>query len=127
MTGGRPSRLCVIADPTPGPHRTDSDDIAWWLPILGPTASWLAYLLTRHASIHPEHRWETAILARSVGLAGNESKLWGSLDRLDRFGAGRFVATDVLTVRLWLPALSERRLAHLPPPLAEAYRHQSYV
>jgi hypothetical protein len=116
----------VIADTTPGPHRTDSDDIAWWLPILGPTSSWLAFLLARHATIEAQHCWETDLLARTVGLAGNQSKLWASLDRLDRFAAGHFQATDVLTVRLRLPALSERQLAHLPRTLAEAYRRRVY-
>ena len=131
MTAGRPSRLCVIADPTPGPHRTDSDDIVWWLPILGPTASWLAFLLARHATVEAQHCWETELLARTVGLAGNQSKLWVSLDRLDRFGVGRFHATDVLSVRLWLPALSERRLAHLrrrwPRPTATTPTRESVM
>ena len=41
----RPTSVRVIADPTPGAHRTDSDDLCWWLPIIGPTASALAFLL----------------------------------------------------------------------------------
>jgi hypothetical protein len=57
-----------------------------------------------------------------VGLAGNRSKLWQSLDRLHRFRVATFVSTDTLTVRLWLPALSDRQLAHLPTSMADAYR-----
>ena len=57
-----------------------------------------------------------------VGLAGNRSKLWVSLDRLHRFHVATFVSTDTLTIRLWLPALSDRQLARLPEPMATAYR-----
>ena len=46
----RPERIRVIADPTPGRHRTDSDEILWWLPIIGPTASALAFVFARHAA-----------------------------------------------------------------------------
>ena len=119
----RPARLRVIGDPTPGPHRTDSDDIGWWLPILGPTSSWLAYLLARHATTEPDTCWDIATLAHMLGLVGNQSKLWASFERLQMFGAAQFLATDVLTLRLWLPALTDRRLDKLPPPLADAYRH----
>ena len=49
-----------------------------------------------------------------VGLAGNRSKLWLSLDRLHRFRVATFVSTDTLTIRLWLPALTDRQLARLP-------------
>jgi hypothetical protein len=45
-----PDRLRVCFDTTPGAHRTDSDDIFWWLPIIGPTATVLAYTLTRHTA-----------------------------------------------------------------------------
>jgi hypothetical protein len=61
-------------------------------------------------------------LARMIGLAGNRSKLWVSLERLDRFHVARFVSTDTLTIRLWLPALSARQLDRLPEPMAAAYR-----
>jgi len=64
----RPGLLHVIADATPGPHRTDSDDICWWLPVIGPTATVLAYLFARHAK--PEACWPTDTLARMTGLAG---------------------------------------------------------
>ncbi len=122
----RPDHLRVVADPTPGPHRTDSDDVLWWLPILGPTATWLAYLLARHAAHQPDTCWDTATLARTLGLAGSESKLWASLDRLDRFGIARFVATDTLSLRLWLPPLSDGHVRRLPDPLAAAYRHHQH-
>jgi hypothetical protein len=117
----RPDCLRVIADPTAGPHRTDSDEILWWLPTLGPTASALAFVFARHAA-HGEMCWPTDDLARMVGLAGNRSKLWVSLERLHRFHVTTFVSTDTLTVRLCLPALTERQLAQLPDAVAIAYR-----
>jgi hypothetical protein len=117
----RPTTVRVIADHTPGPHRTDSDDLWWWLPIIGPTASALAYLFARHAAT-AEASWPTDDLARMVGLAGNRSRLWLSLDRLHRFRVATFVSTDTLTIRLWLPALSDRQLAHLPAAMVAAYR-----
>jgi hypothetical protein len=46
-----------------------------------------------------------------------------SLDRLDRFALATFVATDTLTIRSWLPALTDRQLARLPHAMAVAY-HQ---
>jgi hypothetical protein len=118
----RPSSLLVIADHTPGPHRTDSDDIWWWLPVIGPTASVLAFTLARHAA-YADTCWGTDTLARTIGLAGNRSKLWLSLERLGQFRAATFVATDVLTIRLNLAALSPRQLHALPVDLADNYRN----
>ena len=118
----RPDHLHVCADTTPGVHRTDSDEAAWWLPVIGPTASVLAFTLARYTPKEGA-RWDTLALAQRIGLAGNRSKLWLSLNRLEQFGAATFHATDVLTIRLWLPALSERQLSRLPADMAEEYRH----
>jgi hypothetical protein len=93
----------------------------WWLPVIGPTATALAFLLARHAQ-HGERTWDTATLARTIGLAGNRTKLWASLERLSDFHVVHFAATDVVTVRLWLPALTARQLVVLPDDLAAAYR-----
>jgi hypothetical protein len=118
----RPSLVRVIADHTPAVHRADSDDLwAWWLPIIGPTASTLAFLFARHAA-RAETCWPTGDLARMVGLAGNCSKLWMSLERLHRFHVTTFVSTDTFTIRLWLPALTDRQLARLPEAVAIVYR-----
>ena len=111
----------VCADTTPGEHRTDSDDIYWWLPVIGPTATVLAHTLARHTPAGGA-TWNTVELARRVGLAGNRSKLWDSFNRLDHFGVAHFHATDVLTIRIWLPALSSRQLDRLPADMAAAYR-----
>jgi hypothetical protein len=121
----RPSVVRVIADAAPGVHRTDSDEIAWWLPVIGPTASALAFIFARHTA-QAEPCWPTEDLARMVGLAGNRSKLSVSLERLHRFGMTIFVSTDTLTVRLWLPALSDRQLARLPEAMAVAYRQPTH-
>ncbi len=102
----RPDHLFVIADHTPGAHPAATDDITWWLPILGPTASWLAHLLARHATTRPESRWDTAMLAQTVGLGTSTQRLWASFERLDLFGVAQFVSTDTLTLRLEFPALA---------------------
>lgn len=118
----RPALLYVAADHTPGEHVTDSDDIWWWLPILGPTASVLAYNLARFAR-HADTTWQTDALAQRVGLGHARSILWRSLDRLDTFHVARFHSTDLLTIRLELPILSQRQLAKLPDDLAANYPH----
>jgi hypothetical protein len=120
-TSTRPERLIVVADHTPGAHRTDSEQIAWWLPVIGPTSCALAFTLARHAQTG-ETTWDTTVLARAIGLAGNRSKLWASLERLATFGCAHFASVDVFTIRLHLPALTPRQAAALPDKMADAYR-----
>lgn len=113
----RPSTLHVHLDRTRGPHRTDSEEVFWWLPVLGPTSTVLAYLLVGHG----ERSWSSDELARTVGLGGKLSKLWVALDRLGRFGVATFEAADVLVVRCELPPLGAQHLARLPERLAVVY------
>jgi hypothetical protein len=122
----RPDLVHVIADHTPGPHRTGSDDITWWLPIIGPTASVVAHRFARTTAQGPAC-WAVEELARIVGLGGSRSSLWHSLDRLHRFGIATFVSTDTLTIRLWLPAITDRHLSRYPSAMAAAYRQQLTV
>ena len=117
----RPQHLHVCADTTPGVHETNSVEIEWWLPVIGPTASVLAQVLARHTP-KGGARWDTTALAQRIGLAGNRSKLWQSLNRLEMFGVAQFHSTDVLTIRLWLPALTNRQLERLPADMAATYR-----
>jgi hypothetical protein len=116
----RPDHLVVIADHRPGTHRVDSDEIAWWLPILGPTSTILAHTLAHHAR-RRDTEFVTADLARRIGLGGSHAKLWQSLDRLHRFYCLTFVSTDVATIRLELPTLTANQLTHLPDAMAGAY------
>jgi len=116
----RPDVVHVCADTTPGEHRTDSDDIHWWLPVIGPTATVLAHTLARHSPAGGA-TWNTSELTQRVGLSGNRSKLWDSLNRLDQFGVAHFHATDVFTIRLSLPALTPRQIERLPSDMATAY------
>ncbi len=120
----KPNYVHVCADTTPGVHRTDSDEAHWWLPVLGPTAIVLAFTLARHTP-RAGATWDTLTLAQRVGLGGNRSKLWISLNRLEQFGVAQFHATDVLTVRLWLPVLTERQLLRLPDDMAVDYRRST--
>lgn len=122
----QPDQLHVCADTTPGVHHTDSDEIFWWLPVIGPTATVLAQTLARYTPTDGT-TWNTTELAQRIGLAGNRSKLWASLNRLDQFGVAHFHATDVLTIRLALPALSPRQLDRLPADMATAYRNDHHA
>ena len=125
-TPSRPTHLNVAADHTAGEHVTDSDDIWWWLPILGPTATVLAYNLARYAR-HSDVTWPVDALAQRIGLGKSKGLLWRSLDRLDTFHVARFHSTDLLTIRLELPILSQRQLAKLPEDLAANYPHPARV
>ena len=116
------TRIIDRRDPQPGdvpidhPYRP-----RWWLPVIGPTATILAYTFARNTA--PTGTvWEIGPLAQRVGLAGNRSRLWSSLDRLDLFGVARFHATDILTIRTQLPPLTERQAARLPAEMVVNYR-----
>lgn len=84
-----------------------------------PGAGFRPLLSSRYAAVWtaPEH------LARLVSLAGNATKLWAALGRLDYYGIADFVATDTITLRLNLPVLRPRLLERLPPALAATYPH----
>jgi hypothetical protein len=108
------NHLRVIPDPTPGTHHTGSTDVLYFLPIVGPCTAWLAFHLASHAVANGEHVWSTDTLARLVGLGGNRSKLWASLDHLAYFGLGEFVATGAMTIRLHLPRMADHHLDDSP-------------
>jgi hypothetical protein len=119
-TQSRPTTIHVCRDTTPGTHPTDSDEIAWWLPVIGPTASVVAHLFTRTTA--PEGTtWHIPVLARRVGLGGSCRKLWLSLDRLAMFGVVTFHGCDVVTIRTELPTLTPHQLERLPADLAAEY------
>jgi hypothetical protein len=118
------NHLRVIPDPTPGTHHTGSTDVLYFLPIVGPCTAWLAFHLASHALANGEHVWSLTH-SRLVGLGGNRSKLWASLDHLAYFGLGEFVATDTMTIRLHLPRMADCHLDRLPNALAIVYRHET--
>jgi hypothetical protein len=115
----RPDHLTVIANHDPGPHVTDSDDIQWWWPCLGPSASSAAQLLARH-SRHGDVRWPIIDLAHRIGLGALCSKMWATLDRLEGFGLLSFISTmsppSVSTCRCSPPASCSTSPRTSPPP-----------
>ena len=66
----RPPTIHVCRDTTPGIHHTDTDQLAWWLPVIGPTATVLAQLFVR-TTPRDGAVWQVETLARTVGLGGN--------------------------------------------------------
>ncbi len=87
-----------------------------WLPVLGPTATWLYRRLGTWAEFNSEGvSVDTTELALSLGLGsgvGRNSPLMRSIDRLARFGAARW-AGDKLHVRRALPPLAHAQVQRL--------------
>ena len=102
-----------------------------WLPVLGPTASWLYRRLGSWAEYNADGvKIDMADLSASLGLGdslGRHSKLARALDRLVRFDAARWAGTDELQVRTALPPLPlrlSRRLGYTAARLHEEYVRQ---
>lgn len=89
-----------------------------WLPILGPTATWLYRRLGTWAELEPEDSQVDLVdLALSLGLGegiGRNSKLAKGLDRLVRYDVVRLDAQG-LAVRRALAPLTEYRAVTLSP------------
>jgi hypothetical protein len=87
-----------------------------WLPVLGPTATWLYRRLGSWAEYHPDGLQVGLIdLSLSLGLGegiGRHSKLASAFGRLERFDAARW-SGDRLLVRRALGPLPQRYVERL--------------
>lgn len=95
-----------------------------WLPVVGPSASWL-YRRLGHIAAHRTDGTtvELGELAASVGIGpatGPTSTVQRSLRRVVRFGLASWHGR--LAVRTTLPPVSQHQLARLPGDLQAAHR-----
>jgi hypothetical protein len=96
----------------------------FWLPVIGPTSSWLLRRLAVMAVLHPDgFPLDVAAVAQSVGLGsntGSQASLVRSLQRLSIFGLVRMTYGRV-EVRTVVPPLTMKQLARLPEHLQSAH------
>jgi hypothetical protein len=104
----------------------------FWLPILGPTATWLARRLASGLLHHPEgYICEMNELAQALGVSytqGRHNPFARALPRCSMFGVSQYVAQEpvyTVSVRTVMPHLPARHLARLPQQLRIA--HQDWV
>ena len=94
-----------------------------WLPVIGPSTTWLLRRLSGWALACPEGL--TVVLpelSESLGLgwsSGVNSSLQRSMRRLFMFGLARW--SDAFEVATTVPAVSERQLARMSPGLVRAH------
>ena len=100
----------------------------FWLPILGPTATWLLRRLAAGCQESPDgYAADMDQLARGLGVSftpGRHGPFMRALQRCEMFGAARQVARSpriVLEVRTMMPILSRRHLDRLPDGLRQAH------
>lgn len=94
-----------------------------WLPILGPTATWLYRRLGRAVESGDQPMFNLTELGRSLGVRPTLSPngpLVRSLVRLERFGVVRSADTAIL-VRRALAPLSAAQLRSLPEGLQRVH------
>lgn len=93
----------------------------FWLPLLGPTSTWLLRRFAVEFDGHPEgFSLDTRDAARSIGLgnkAGRGGPFRRSVDRIVRFGVARHEEHDILAVRVRVPPLSRSQVRQLSRPL----------
>lgn len=109
-------------------HPTHGDYVEWfWLPVLGPTATWLARRLAVHATHDPNGSLvDLSDLAASLGVVwqpDRDGPFNRALARCTMFGACAPVADSpsTLAVRLAMPQLPARHLMRLPIVLREMH------
>lgn len=100
----------------------------FWLPILGPTATWLIRRLAGGLQQQPEgYMVDMTDLARGIGVnytPGRHNPFARGLSRCTMFGAAQQIAVQphrTIAVRRVLPQLPARHLSRLPHPLRIAH------
>lgn len=107
----------------------------FWLPVLGPTATWLYRRLVSGVLDDGVDFFDVdmADLARSIGVAhtaGRHNPFARALQRCTMFGAVQHVARQpvhTVAVRRFLPTLARRHLLRLPEPLQIAHHDWIHV
>lgn len=104
----------------------------FWLPVLGPTATWLLRRLASGLADHPDgYSTDMELLARGLGVAyspGRHGPFMRALHRCEMFGAARRLASSphlTLEVRTAMPPLPRRHLERLPEELRRAHGDRS--
>ena len=94
-----------------------------WLPIIGPSSTWMLRRLAAWCEFWPDGSMVVlAELSEALGLtwsASPGSKVQHTLRRLVRFGLADW--SEVLAVATLLPPVSERQLARLSPSLIRTH------
>lgn len=97
----------------------------FWLPVLGPSATWLLRRLADGLDRAPEgFDVDVGVLAACLGIGGPDSRhapISRALRRCARFGLVRPMGDDVLAVRRCAGPLPAQSLARLPAPLRAAH------
>lgn len=93
----------------------------FWLPILGPSTTWLVRHLARRLEDEPDGitlTLEEAAAALGLGQAlGRHGPLVRALHRACQFGAARAGSDGHLAVRRHLPPLTRHQISRLPDPI----------
>lgn len=128
-SGGWPApagRLHIVAWEDPVVDSSGVDALgpyveAFWLPVLGPSATLLLRRLAAGLRASPRgYDLELEDAARALGLGGvggRRSPFRRAILRCARYGIARHQGDDGLAVRRWLTPLPERHLRRLPPSL----------
>ncbi|MGH9269049.1 MAG: hypothetical protein ACRD0D_12850, partial [Acidimicrobiales bacterium] len=97
----------------------------FWLPILGPSTTWLLRHVAAGLEAQPDgFGLELADAARRLGLgerAGRNSPVTRALTRSVQFDLAHVVGPATLAVRRFLPPLNRRQLMRLPGHLQVAH------
>jgi hypothetical protein len=97
----------------------------FWLPILGPSATWLMRRLADGLDEAPNgYEVNVADLGRALGLGGGtgrSSPLRRAVQRCIRFDLARQRGEDLLAVRRLVAPLPKRHLLRMPPAVVERH------
>jgi hypothetical protein len=124
------STLRIVAWSDPVIDTLGHDPRSWyvehfWLPIIGPTSTWLVRRLVAGLDAEPDgFDMGLETTARALGLggrAGRHSPFHRAVARCVTFGLGRQQGPGTLGVRRRVPPLPRRHLQRLPPALQEAH------
>ncbi len=114
-----------VADPH-GLHPCSRYVELYWLPVIGPSTTWLLRRLSYGLDVHGQgFDLDLAETARSLGLGermGKNSPFRKAIVRLGTFGLARGHGPDGLSVRTVVPPLPLRHLSRLPEPLQVGHR-----
>jgi hypothetical protein len=128
---GAGDRLRVVAwlDPIADPHGVHPCSRyaeLYWLPVIGPSTTWLLRRLSYGLEMHPTGlEVDLVEMARSLGLGqrmGKNAPFRRALQRLCVFELARAHGPNGLAVRTHIPPLPLRHLSRLPESLQSSHR-----